>query len=39
VSRVWPELELDPERIAQIAAHIADFSLAGLAGVTPKRKK
>jgi TetR/AcrR family transcriptional regulator, regulator of cefoperazone and chloramphenicol sensitivity len=30
VSRMWPELELTPERIAQIAAHIADFSLAGL---------
>ena len=30
VSRVWPELELNPERIEQIAAHIADFSLAGL---------
>src|ERR1700691_4945267 len=30
VSRIWPELELNPERIAQIATHIADFSLAGL---------
>ncbi|HWF07471.1 MAG TPA: CerR family C-terminal domain-containing protein [Bryobacteraceae bacterium] len=30
VARVWPELELTPERIAQIATHIADFSLAGL---------
>jgi AcrR family transcriptional regulator len=30
VSRVWPELELNPERIEQIAAHITDFSLAGL---------
>ena len=30
ISRVWPELELNPERIAQIATHIADFSLAGL---------
>src|SRR5271170_2788874 len=28
VSRVWPELELNPERIAQIANHIAEFSLA-----------
>jgi AcrR family transcriptional regulator len=33
VSRVWPELELTPERIAQVAAHIADFSLAGLGGI------
>lgn len=30
VSQVWPELELNAERIAQIATHIADFSLAGL---------
>ena len=30
VSRVWPKLELNPERIAQISAHIADFSLAGI---------
>ncbi len=34
VSRLWPEMELNPERIAQIASHIADFSLAGLAGIT-----
>jgi AcrR family transcriptional regulator len=42
VSRVWPQLELTPERIAQIAAHIADFSLAGLEGIAPianKKKK
>jgi TetR/AcrR family transcriptional regulator, regulator of cefoperazone and chloramphenicol sensitivity len=30
ISRLWPELELNPKRIAQIATHIADFSLAGL---------
>ena len=30
ISRLWPELELNLERIAQIATHIADFSLAGL---------
>jgi TetR/AcrR family transcriptional regulator, regulator of cefoperazone and chloramphenicol sensitivity len=30
VSRLWPDLELNPERISQIAMHIADFSLAGL---------
>jgi AcrR family transcriptional regulator len=35
VSRVWPELELNPERVAQIAAHIADFSLAGLHEMAP----
>jgi TetR/AcrR family transcriptional regulator, regulator of cefoperazone and chloramphenicol sensitivity len=42
ISRVWPELELNPERIAQIATHIADFSLAGLRQIAPaqlKRKK
>ncbi len=35
VSRLWADLELNPDRIAQIAAHIADFSLAGLAGIAP----
>jgi hypothetical protein len=33
VSRLWPDLDLNPERISQIAAHIADFSLAGLNGI------
>lgn len=27
---LWPELELTPERLAEIAEHIADFSLAGI---------
>jgi AcrR family transcriptional regulator len=35
VSRIWPELELNPERIAQIATHVADFSLAGLRRIAP----
>ena len=35
VSRLWPELELNPERIAQIATHIADFSLAGIRHIAP----
>src|SRR5271154_7180642 len=35
VSRIWPELELNPERIEQIATHIADFSLAGLRQIAP----
>src|ERR1035441_7706864 len=35
VSRLWPDLDLNPERIAQIATHIADFSLAGLNGIAP----
>jgi len=38
VSRLWPDLELNPERIAQIAAHIADFSLAGLDGIAASGK-
>jgi AcrR family transcriptional regulator len=39
VSRVWPELELNPERIAQIATHIADFSLAGLRQIAPTKAR
>ena len=40
-SRVWPELELHPARIEQIATHIAEFSLAGLGRPAPQsgRKK
>ena len=30
ITRLWPDLEMTPERIAQIAAHIANFSLAGI---------
>lgn len=42
ISRVWPELELNPERIEQIATHIAEFSLAGIrqsAPVSLERRK
>jgi AcrR family transcriptional regulator len=43
ISRLWPDLELNPERIAQLATHIADFSLAYLHLMAPaklkKRKK
>jgi AcrR family transcriptional regulator len=42
VNKVWPELELNPERIDQISNHIAEFSLAGirdLAAVPVRRKK
>lgn len=41
-SRLWPELDLTPERIAQIARHIGDFSLAYIhsaAPAQPRRKK
>jgi len=34
-SQLWPELELTAERIAQIATHIADFSLAYLREIAP----
>jgi len=37
VSRLWPEMEMTPERIAGIATHIADFSLAYL--LLPERRK
>jgi AcrR family transcriptional regulator len=39
ISRVWPELELNPPRIEQIAAHIAEFSLAGIRGIAPAPAK
>ncbi len=45
ISRVWPELQLNSERIEQIADHIADFSLCSLhvlakaKGVTKDKKK
>jgi TetR/AcrR family transcriptional regulator, regulator of cefoperazone and chloramphenicol sensitivity len=41
VSRVWPDLELNPERIEQIAAHISEFSLAGICGISsaPAKKR
>jgi TetR/AcrR family transcriptional regulator, regulator of cefoperazone and chloramphenicol sensitivity len=39
VARLWPELELSPERIAQIATHIADFSLAYLRKNKIRKKK
>jgi AcrR family transcriptional regulator len=40
-SQLWPELELSPARIAQIARHIGDFSLAYIqaAPAQPGRKK
>ncbi len=35
ISRLWPELEMTAERIEEIAAHIADFSLAYLGAIAP----
>lgn len=39
ISQLWPELVLTPERIAQIATHIADFSLAYLREIAPPALK
>jgi AcrR family transcriptional regulator len=39
IARLWPDLELDAERIAQIAAHITDFSLAYLREIAPAPPK
>jgi AcrR family transcriptional regulator len=41
IAAVWPQLELTPERIEQISAHIGDFSLAGIRqlAVTPVKKR
>jgi AcrR family transcriptional regulator len=38
-AKIWPELELTPERIEQIGNHIADFSLAYLTAAPDKEKK
>jgi AcrR family transcriptional regulator len=35
IAQLWPELEMTPDRIAQISAHIADFSLAYLREMAP----
>ncbi|HYA17900.1 MAG TPA: CerR family C-terminal domain-containing protein [Bryobacteraceae bacterium] len=37
-AKIWPELELTPERIEQIGNHIADFSLAYLTAAPANRK-
>src|SRR5580704_17870679 len=41
VSRIWPDLKLNPQRVEQIATHIADFSLAGIHQIarTPAKLK
>jgi AcrR family transcriptional regulator len=36
-AKIWPELELTPDRIEQIGNHIADFSLAYLNGSDARR--
>ena len=37
-AKIWPELELTPERIEQIGNHIADFSLAYLTSSPAKEQ-
>lgn len=41
ISQLWPELEMNPERVTEIATHISDFSLAYLreAGNKSKTRK
>jgi AcrR family transcriptional regulator len=36
---LWPELKLTPERVDQIAAHIADFTLCSLHSLAAQKKK
>ncbi|HTA66822.1 MAG TPA: CerR family C-terminal domain-containing protein [Bryobacteraceae bacterium] len=38
ISQLWPQLELNPERVAEISNHIADFSLAYLREASRKTK-
>ncbi|HUJ20277.1 MAG TPA: CerR family C-terminal domain-containing protein [Bryobacteraceae bacterium] len=38
LSRLWPELKMTPERMDQIADHIANLSLAGFAAVARQPK-
>lgn len=38
ISQLWPQLELNPERVAEISTHIADFSLAYLREASRKTK-
>jgi AcrR family transcriptional regulator len=35
MEQLWPELDMTPERIAEIATHIADFSLAYMRTIRP----
>jgi TetR/AcrR family transcriptional regulator, regulator of cefoperazone and chloramphenicol sensitivity len=39
ISQLWPDLRMTPERIDEIAAHIADFSLAYLREQEQGRKR
>jgi AcrR family transcriptional regulator len=34
IALLWPEVKVDRDAIAEIAGHIADFSLAGMKGIT-----
>ncbi|HVW10201.1 MAG TPA: CerR family C-terminal domain-containing protein [Bryobacteraceae bacterium] len=37
ISLLWPELTMTPERLNEIAAHIADFSLAAIENLKEKK--
>lgn len=37
IARVWPDLKMTPKRVDQIAAHIAEFSLAALRAMAEQK--
>jgi AcrR family transcriptional regulator len=39
LAHLWPELWDDPDRLEKLAAHIIEFSLAGLRAVKKERRK
>jgi AcrR family transcriptional regulator len=39
ISILWPDLKMTPERIEQVANHIADFSLCSLQALAKKKKQ
>src|SRR5262249_18222 len=39
LARLWPELEMTPTQLEQIAHHIADFSFEYLRDPIPRRRK
>jgi AcrR family transcriptional regulator len=39
IARLWPEFELNQERLTRIAAHIADFSLLAVRGLATRAQR
>ena len=39
ISILWPDLKMTPERVEQVANHIADFSLCSLQALAKKKKQ